>query len=513
MTDVAKLFAELTLLRPWWLLALLPLGILLWHLARHRTPEHGNWEGVVDPALLPHVAIPRLPDRHRSTRIATTVGLMLAVLALAGPAVPGKNAIALRSDAVRVLLVGLSPPAAELDAPATDEAMRIALLELLGQLPDGQTALVVYGEEPYLAAPPTTDAATLRLLVPELSPGLLPLAGDRPERALRLAQKTLSKSGADGRDVVWFTSHTVASAEALEVLEALHRDGVRVSLLHTGPTDNGSAAASPLTDSIRATGGRYVALADASAAASLIATDLATGHGTRATRAHAATPQELGPWLLPLILPLAALAFRRGLLILLAVAVVCPFSSADAMDLTGWRRRPDQRAPLVLQDGDAAAAARQFADPRWKAVAYYRAGRYAEAASLLEPFDDADSLYNRGNALAHEERLQEALQAFETALRQRPNDPDIRHNRDVVQRLIPPPPPPAAGGGKGKAPPPPPAPSAAEQNAARSDHEQEAQRLAEQWLRRVPDEPAGLLRRKLELEHRRRQSGEVSRPW
>ncbi|NMG44649.1 hypothetical protein GPA22_13050, partial [Aromatoleum toluvorans] len=49
--------------------------------------------------------------------------------------------------------------------------------------------------------------------------------------------------------------------------------------------------------------------------------------------------------------------------------------------------------------------------------------------------------------------------------------------------------------------------------ARRDTQDKEAERLAAQWLRRVPDEPAGLLRRKLELEHRRRESGEVERPW
>ena len=49
--------------------------------------------------------------------------------------------------------------------------------------------------------------------------------------------------------------------------------------------------------------------------------------------------------------------------------------------------------------------------------------------------------------------------------------------------------------GKGK--PPPPAEAPAAQN--------EANRIAEQWLRGVPDDPGGLLRAKLRLEHERRQ--------
>jgi Ca-activated chloride channel family protein len=141
-------------------------------------------------------------------------------------------------------------------------------------------------------------------------------------------------------------------------------------------------------------------------------------------------------------------------------------------------------------------------DARWQAIAHYRAGDFARAAAALESFDDADSLYNRGIALAKLGRYADALGLFDAALASRPGDADFRHNRDLVAKLLPPQemPPPA-----GRSPPPPAAPARARQE------EKEAQRVAEQWLRRVPDMPppeAGdadsLLQRKLAFEARRR---------
>ncbi len=58
------------------------------------------------------------------------------------------------------------------------------------------------------------------------------------------------------------------------------------------------------------------------------------------------------------------------------------------------------------------------------------------AAKLLAPFTDAQSEYNRGNALAQSGQLQAALAAYDAALKHAPADNDIRHNRDLVARAL-----------------------------------------------------------------------------
>jgi Ca-activated chloride channel homolog len=213
---------------------------------------------------------------------------------------------------------------------------------------------------------------------------------------------------------------------------------------------------------------------------------------------------DIGYWLVPLMLPLAALAFRRGVLLALLIgplllgAALLP-RPAMALDLALPAPLADYWAWRQLEAGQPAAAER-FADPRWRAAAHYRAGRFALAARLLEGCQDADSHYNRGNALAKQGRLVDALAAYEAALFQRPADADYVHNRDLMRRLL-------NQGNRGRPPPPPPS---GDQPAPAA---QEAARLAEQWLRQVPDQPGTLLRRKLQLEQRRRQGGTAERAW
>ena len=100
-----------------------------------------------------------------------------------------------------------------------------------------------------------------------------------------------------------------------------------------------------------------------------------------------------------------------------------------------WLTR-DQQAQRLLDSHHPAAAAPLFTDARRRAYAQLRAGQYAKAADLLAPYKDADSLYNRGNALARTGKLREALQSYDKALAASPGNRDMIRNRDLVKRAL-----------------------------------------------------------------------------
>jgi Ca-activated chloride channel homolog len=431
--------------RPWWLLALPLLALLAWQL--WRAPSRAAWTDVVDAHLLPHLLAQG--SRRRIGAAALALALLLGVTALAGPVLPNAEHI-YRRDAVRVLVVELSPRM----APHLERA-KANLLALLRTLPAGDTALIVYAEEPYLVVPPTADVDTIARFVPELAIEAMPAAGNRPERALAMARDLFERNPAGARDLLWIAADAQLPAIAL--------DGVRVSIVN-GAQDNGEWRRPDER------GGWIAAMSH-------------TGGGA-----------DIGYWLLPALLPLAALAFRKGVLMLaaplLCAGLLAP-SPAEASALA------DYTAARLFAAGEHEAAAARFDDARWRALAYYRAGRYEDAARALEGRNDADSLYNRGNALARQGRLADALASYEAALKLRQNDADTLHNRDLVRRLL------NQRNGAGGSRPPPPA----------GQREREAERIAEQWLAGVPDQPQTLLRRKLALEHQRRVAGKAERPW
>jgi Ca-activated chloride channel homolog len=128
---------------------------------------------------------------------------------------------------------------------------------------------------------------------------------------------------------------------------------------------------------------------------------------------------------------------RMGSLGLTLAMLLC-FAAGTAQAGTWtnlWSTR-EQQAQHLLDSKNPAAAAPLFSDARRRAYAEMEAGQYAQAAKALQPFKDADSQYNRGNALAHSGQLREALSAYDAALRSAPGDKDVIRNRDLVRRAL-----------------------------------------------------------------------------
>jgi Ca-activated chloride channel homolog len=113
---------------------------------------------------------------------------------------------------------------------------------------------------------------------------------------------------------------------------------------------------------------------------------------------------------------------------------------ASSAHAGSWWLTPDQEAQRALEAGDATRAAQLFTDPQHRAYAQIKAKQYADAARRLEPFEDGESQYNRGNALARAGDLPAALSSYEAALKHAAAGSslhrDAEHNRDLVARQL-----------------------------------------------------------------------------
>src|SRR3569833_3108762 len=138
-------------LRPWWLLALPPLYLLAFLLARRRARQ-GDWAGVIDSELLPALRLDGGSGSGGNLQPWPWLALAwtLAVLALAGPRWQQDRAAAYRAPADWVLVLDLSPSMAATDvAPNRVIRARYALDDLLDAAKDARVALVAFSDEPY----------------------------------------------------------------------------------------------------------------------------------------------------------------------------------------------------------------------------------------------------------------------------------------------------------------------------------------------------------------------------
>jgi Ca-activated chloride channel family protein len=143
--------------------------------------------------------------------------------------------------------------------------------------------------------------------------------------------------------------------------------------------------------------------------------------------------RELGPALLLLALPLAALAFRRGLIWLLPIYLLVLPPDADAFELPSLWQNSDQQALQLYRQGEHQRAAELFADEAWQATAKYRAGDFSAAAEGWQRLEGEDAEYNFANALAQQGRYQEALAAYDRLLAKNPDHQDARYNRQAIE--------------------------------------------------------------------------------
>jgi Ca-activated chloride channel family protein len=451
---------DLHLLRPYWLLALIPLLVLLWRLWR-RPSGAGLWRRVVDPHLLSHLLEGGGTGQSHLPLVLLGLGWVLTVVALAGPAWERLPQPVYQTDDSRVIALDISRSMNATDVqPSRLARARFEVLDMLERAVEGQTALLAYGAEPYIVSPLTTDAATIAAQVPNLESDLLPVQGaKRTDLALEQAGELLRRAGSLRGQVILVTDGLERPDDARRAARRLLNAGYRVSVLGVGTEkgapiplaaggfqtdDQGAIELLRLEPNVLASvsdagGGRYVAAipADSDVVALIPAGGGEASRFAAEEDGRAERWREEGPWLLLALLPLAALGFRRGWLSpLLVLVLVAPPQPVLAFGWDDLWQRPDQRAARNFAAGDHAEAAERFRRPDWRAAARYEAGDYAGAVQALAGLNGAEAAYNRGNALARQGNYEEAIGEYERALSDVPGHEDARHNRDLLQRFL-----------------------------------------------------------------------------
>lgn len=129
---------------------------------------------------------------------------------------------------------------------------------------------------------------------------------------------------------------------------------------------------------------------------------------------------------------MAMTVLRRTLLTLLLAVLATGSAHAAFID---WWLTPDQQGRMLFERGEYAQAAQRFEDPLWKGLAHYASEDFVSASSWFAQVDTAYGYFYLGNAMAHQDRLEEALAAFDEALALEPEFEEAQFNRDWVQGL------------------------------------------------------------------------------
>jgi len=473
--EALSIISTFHFLRPWWLLCV-PVWAFVAYIVWINRQQNSGWSALCDPALLNYLIgdVQQQRATAKGWGVTLTLAGVIAITALAGPVWKQLPQPVFQAQSAMIIVLDLSRSMdAEDVQPSRLIRAKQKVHDILAARIEGQTGLIVFAGSAFDVVPLTTDNQAILSLLSSLDTSMMPAQGSMASEGLKHAMAMFQRGAIQQGSVVMLCDGVdqAASSVARQLADAGHI----VSILAIGTSDGApiparsdEAAGEPAGGFMKDERGNIVLPRMDAQRLSAVAV---AGNGLfQLIRIDDADVQRLpglipflfadmqddarhidsiktdqwyeeGPWLALLLLPLCALAFRRGVLLLLVMTAVpllsvmvfpAPSYALAWKDL--WQTSDQQAQALMAQDKPKAAAV-LFDDAQWKAAAHYRAKAFDAAVQTLDGMDDTESLYNKANALARSGDFEAALEAYDAALEQNPSHQDAIFNRDLIAQM------------------------------------------------------------------------------
>lgn len=502
MTSLNLFLNNFHFLRPFWLLAIFALFFVLFLLKKQRF-YHSPWQKFI-PNHLSQVLVEGASNNqinkekwHQKTFLLKPFFIgVLSIIALAGPVWKKLPQPVYQTDRGSVLIMDMSYSMYATDLkPNRLTRARYKAIDLLDKINEGDVGLIAYANDAFIISPLTQDTNNIALLLPSLTPEIMPYPGANPLAALTLAHEMLTNAGHLNGDIYWFTDD-VSNEEISDIYEWSNEFGHQLNILGVGSAngapiklpngellkdDNGAIVIPRLPiqklKSLAARGqGNYKTIRNDDSDLNYLITDDKISEKTKREKQESQQMgdqwQEQGAWLLLLVLPLILSYFRRGgtllilpisglpLLLFLSTSIVTPTSFAtNTTELNNNEKKEqlsvhqsnvskpvnnfwnnlwqtnDQQAQKQFNLENYATASQQFENHQWQGSSHYKAGNYQAALKSFKKGSQANtaqSLYNQGNALAQLQQYEEAIESYEKALTLKP---DLQHAKENIEKI------------------------------------------------------------------------------
>lgn len=412
-------------LRPWWLLLLL-LPLIGFARSLKGQGLQSSWQKIVDARLLDFLLVRGSSAQRQRLSLIAFMGFVTAIIAAAGPSWQKVELPALEAKNPAMIVLSLSSDMKAADlTPSRLERAKYKIKDLLGMLGGAQAGLEVYSGEPFVISPLTDDTKVLANLLPAIDYNIMPLNGDRLDRAIELAAERLRGAQYQQGEIIVFAPDVGQKFElALDAARKAKALGYTVNIIGTA-----ADTSEKLAMVAQAGGGTYTVLqhndADILPLAEKIVskqTDLAEGRNWQSVWL------DYGWYLLAVPLLCCLYFFRRGILI---VVLACLFGSPAQ---AGFFFNANQEGFKAFNNQDYVAAAQSFEAPEWKGASYYRLGEYDKAYAEYAKGRGETALYNQGNALAKGGKIKEAIAKYEEVLKLNPQHEDAKFNLEYLKK-------------------------------------------------------------------------------
>ncbi len=464
--------SQLHFLHPLWLLAVFPLALLWWFSAQSKTASAKAWAKVIDPKLLP-LLLSGSDEKYSRSESLAKWGLALiwfiATIALADPVWEKIPRPVFQTNSARVIVLDLSNSMKIADLkPSRIARARFKIEDILSKSKgeEGQIGLVLFAGDAFTASPLTRDSETISSLLKVLEPELMPSQGSRVDLGLKKAHELLRQAGVNNGQVLLIADGVSDQKLAIKAAKELHKNGHKLSVLGVGTEKGGELPQikyqngdriNVALDSVflqeiaKAGGGKYhLVTANNADLKTVLSSTINKSNKTKEKNKDVKSEdwKSFGPFILLLLLPLAALAFRRGWLfnvvIIASLVSLLQPQPVLASPLTdsiseGWNNlwiNKEQQAESALKKQQYDKANKLSNNPLMRGTANYKKEDYTKALEEFKQVDGADARYNEGNALAKLEKYKEAIKAYDEALKRQPTMEDAKKNKATIEKLL-----------------------------------------------------------------------------
>ena len=308
-------------LRPWLLLLLLPAAGIIGY--SWRKDGRRGMQALIAKHLLTHLLVGAGRQSRRAPLMLLAVFWGIGILAVAGPTWK-KEATPFTQDAAALVIVLKVTPSMTAKDIQPSRLIRATqkIHDLLKLRPGAKTALIAYAGSSHLVMPFTVDPRIIDMFSQALAPDVMPDAGDDPAAALAQATALLTQAGLGGS--ILLIADSLPPSQLAKMEQVRRQTGIPMHFYAMAapkgvrvPPD--SPPAPPLDseawDKAAATVGADVTVvtvddADVEKLARRIGTSLSAAKEDQGQRW-----QDMGYWLLPLLLALGLLFARRGWLV------------------------------------------------------------------------------------------------------------------------------------------------------------------------------------------------------
>jgi Ca-activated chloride channel family protein len=427
-----------------------------------KAAPHHQLTQFIDSHLLPFLLIGNTRKNNSlwPRLILWTAVWSFLVLAFAGPRWNYREIETFSKDQSLVILLDLSESMNATDVKPSRLVRAKQKIEDILSLSKGvKIGLIAFAADPHMITPITDDKKNIRHLLPSLDTDLVHIQGSKLSPALEMASVMFEAEPGKNKSIVVISDGGFEDGSAIATAKKLADKGIVIHAMGVG-TEQGAPMKDRQGNVIKKEGipviskleaekfnevansgnGRYLEAHYSDLEVAVILEDL-----EKKAEAEKLLGNKDRVWeehfylVIMLALPIILWWFRKGCLFAGLILLFTSVSPLEA-EVTDYFKNTEQLGKEAFEQQNFENAEQTFQDPYRKGIASYRAGKFSEAEECFRqssrPEVSCSAAYNLGNALVQQNKLNEAITAYEEVLEQWPEHTRAKENLELVKKML-----------------------------------------------------------------------------